>query len=116
LVLALRWGDGGVGSAVRAATPLLGAGARGFPTDVAMKVASRVAVEWLRGASEGHERANGCEQQLDDSISSSEYAFEEDAKESFGYHTLAFALLEDALAENLASHLDSELERSGSPS
>jgi O-acetyl-ADP-ribose deacetylase (regulator of RNase III) len=98
--MALAFPSGGT---ARAASPLLGAGARGFPADAAMEVASRAAAEWLLEASEG------------DSATSAAGALE-DATDDVGCHTLAFVLLEDSLADELASRLDAEIERSASSS
>jgi O-acetyl-ADP-ribose deacetylase (regulator of RNase III) len=95
--LALAFPSGG---AARAASPLLGAGARGFPADAAMEVASWAAVEWLLGASKGDSASGALEE----------------AKDNAGCHTLAFVLLEDSLADELASRLDAEIERSASSS
>jgi O-acetyl-ADP-ribose deacetylase (regulator of RNase III) len=71
----------GLSEEKRVAVPLLGAGARGFPTDVAIDIAARAATAWLRQV----RNAGGIGQ------------------------TLAFGLLEEDHANDLAATITREL-------
>jgi O-acetyl-ADP-ribose deacetylase (regulator of RNase III) len=73
---------GGGGVPVRVATPLLGSGARGFPYEVAMEVASEACVKWCHGSGTNS-----------DTVSDEKKAAEQ---------TLVFGLLEEDLAENFS--------------
>jgi O-acetyl-ADP-ribose deacetylase (regulator of RNase III) len=72
----------------RAAVPLLGSGARGFPLDVACQVAVESVVQWLLQKQE---------QQHDIQHSS------DDTSDRPTKHVIAFGLLDEPLAEQLAS-------------
>lgn len=76
LHLALQHGN-------RVACPLLGAGARGFPLDVAMAIASQASMEW-------------CQDEIDDSNG------DLDSKEE---QTLAFAIPDMEIAQQLVEEL-----------
>ena len=68
---------------VRVATPLLGSGARGFPFEVAMEVASEACVKWCR-----------------DGTDTSSDAVSDD--KTIAEQTIVFGLLEKDLAENFS--------------
>jgi O-acetyl-ADP-ribose deacetylase (regulator of RNase III) len=85
---------------LRAAVPLLGSGARGFPEDAAVSVAVQVVVErWL--APPPASDPTTVLQENDAGVS-----FETTPQNDTVHHTAVFGLLEDSLADELSAQLD----------
>jgi O-acetyl-ADP-ribose deacetylase (regulator of RNase III) len=92
---------------VRVAVPLLGAGARGFPVDVAIKVAANAAVMWLDGgsttATNDHEKIVLNEQEKNQRNDSTNNNHHHQQKLHQKEQTIAFGILEAKCAEQLCA-------------
>lgn len=99
----------------RVAIPLLGAGCRGFPVDVALSVAASESVSWLMG-SNGLSVKNELSREYEKVISirdldkKSENFMENDGR-SEDNMVIAFGLLEDDEAEDLAERIHNSLDK-----
>jgi len=87
---------------IRAAVPLLGSGARGFPYDPAITVAAQCAVQWLL---QQQDVDNDDARITEESIRGDEGDVAENhaSDASHSHHTVAFGLLEQELADQLAN-------------
>jgi O-acetyl-ADP-ribose deacetylase (regulator of RNase III) len=87
---------------LRAAVPLLGSGARGFPADVAVSVAAEaVANSWLLAPPPSSDPTMVLQENHDADVT-----FETTAWNDTVHHTVAFGLLEESLADELSAQLD----------
>jgi len=84
---------------LRVAVPLLGSGARGFPYEVAVRVASKASVEWCSGDDDD-----------DDANKSNDDGGIHDDDRNFGNNTtIAFGVLEEEIAEQLVRSIENEV-------
>jgi O-acetyl-ADP-ribose deacetylase (regulator of RNase III) len=89
---------------LRAAVPLLGSGARGFPSDVAMSLAAQaVANTWLLAPPPASDPTMVLQEKYDADITL------ETAQNDTVHHTVVFGLLEESLADELSAQLDRAL-------
>jgi O-acetyl-ADP-ribose deacetylase (regulator of RNase III) len=85
---------------LRVAVPLIGSGARGFPYDEAIEIASSAAIKWATSYDDN-----------DDNVDSKRA--NNDVQQSVQTtHTIVFGLLEDYLAEQLCSTIENKISQS----